>query len=142
MGREAMWDFTASLITSVFLIPGGLLPSPIFCGLSCIRPVANRVRYSFFSDTQGLQKDCLANFNPLVQNSEKVMEGHIAPTSWCFTAIGFYNYVICYIIPLPLHVSHFPVILANFVPIISREYVIAFVQASTTAVIYCIPRLN
>ena len=97
--------------------------------------------YSFFSDTQGLQKDCLANFNPLVPNSEKVMKDHISPTSWCFTAICFYNYVICYIIPLPLHVSHFSVILANFVPIIIRKYVIAFVHASTTAVIDCIPRL-
>ena len=82
--------------------------------------------YSFLSDTQGLQKDCLANFNPLVPNSEKVMEGHIAHTSWCFTAICFHNYVITNIIPLPLHVSHFPVILANFVPIIIRKYVCIF----------------
>ena len=81
-----MWDFTASLITSV-LIRDGLLPLPSFT--DCIRPVAYRVRYSFFSDTQGLQKDCLANFNPLVPNSEKAMEGHIAPTSWCFTVIAF-----------------------------------------------------
>ena len=77
-GKEAMWNFRASLTTSVFLNTRRFVTSPILCGLSSIRPVANHVRYSLFSYTQDLQKDCLVNFNPIVSNSEKVMEVQIA----------------------------------------------------------------